>query len=104
MVIIVITYAFMQTMSTSSTYKALHTPWCLSILVGQVSLAKYLLILRVLFPLLQIMLCITATARTTLLLQWMRTRTMGNGHSVYHLTLVLLVGDDYEIGYVLNYM
>ena len=21
---------------------------------------------------------------------------MGNGHSVYHLTLVLLVGDDYE--------
>ena len=28
----------MQIMSTSSTYKALHTPWCLSILVGQVTL------------------------------------------------------------------
>ena len=67
----------MQILSTSSTYKALHTPWCLSILVGRVSLAKYLLILRVLFPLLKIMLCITATARTALLLQCMRTRTMG---------------------------
>ena len=40
---------FMQRMSTSSIDKALHTPWCLSILVGQVSLAEYLLILRVLF-------------------------------------------------------
>ena len=94
---------FMQIMSTSSTYKALHTPWCLSILVGQVSLAEYLLVLRVLFPLLQITLCITTTARTALLLQWMRTRTMGNVHSVYHLPLVLLVGDDYETGFVLNY-
>ena len=91
-------------MSTSSTYKALHTPCYLSILVGRVSLAEYLLVLRVLFPLLQIMLCITATARTALLLQWMRTRTMGNGHSVYHLSIVLLVGDDYETGFVLNYV
>ena len=41
---------FLQIMSASSTYKALHTPWCLSILVGRVSLAEYLLILRVLFP------------------------------------------------------
>ena len=41
---------FLQIMSTSSTYKALHTPWCLSILVGRVSLAEYLLALRVLFP------------------------------------------------------
>ena len=81
----------MQILPTSSTYKALHTPWCLSILVGRVSLAKYLLVLRVLFSLLQIMLCIMATSRTVLLLQWIRTRTMGNGHSVYHLTLVLLV-------------
>ena len=95
---------FMQILSTSSTYKALHSPWCLSILVGRVSLAEYLLVLRVLFPLFQIMLCITATARTALLLKWMRTRTMGNGHSVYHLTLVLLVGDDYETGFVLNYV
>ena len=69
-----------------------------------VSLAEYLLVLGVLFPLLQITLCITATARTALLLQWMRTRTMGNGNSVYYLTLVLLVGDDYETGYVLNYV
>ena len=91
-------------MSTSSTYKALHTPWCLSILVGRVSLVEYLLVLRVLFPLLQIMLCITATARTALLLQWMRTRIMGNGHSVYHLTVVFLVGDDYETGFVLKYV
>ena len=95
---------FLQIMSTSSTYKALHTPWCRSILVGRVSLAEYLLILRVLFPLLLVMLCITATARTALLLQWMRTRTMGNGHSMYHLTLVLLVGHDYETGFVLNYV
>ena len=95
---------FLQIMSTSSTYKALHTPWCLSLLVGWVSLAEYLLVLRFLFPLLQIMLCITATTSAALLLQWMRTRTMGNGHSVYHLTLVLLVGDDYETGFVLNYV
>ena len=95
---------FLQIMSTSSTYKALHTPWCLSILVGRVSLAEYLLVLRVLFPLLQITLCSMAAARTILLLPWMRTRTMGNVHSIYHLTLVLLVGDDYETGFVLNYV
>jgi len=95
---------FLQIMSTSSTYKALHTPWCLSILVGRVSLAEYLLVLRVLFPLLQITLCFMATARTVLLLLWMRTRTMGNGHSVFHLTFVLLVGDDYDTGFVLNYV
>ena len=95
---------FLQIMSTSSTYKALHTPWCLSIFVGRVSLAEYLLILRVLFPLLQITLCIMATARTVLLLLWMRTRTMGNGHFVFHLTFVLLVGDDYDTGFVLNYV
>ena len=41
---------FLQIMFTSSTYKALHTLWCLSILVGQVSLAEYLLVLRVSFP------------------------------------------------------
>ena len=91
---------FTQRMSTISTYKALHTPWCLSFLVEWVSLAEYLLVLRVLFLLLQIMLCITATARTALLLQWMRTRTMG----LVTLILVLLVGDDYEIGFVLNYV
>ena len=91
-------------MSTSSTYKALHTPWCLSILVGRVSLAEYLLVLRVLFPLLQITLCFMATARAVLLLLWMRTRTMGNGHSVFHLTFVLLVRDDYDTGFVLNYV
>ena len=95
---------FLQIMFTSSTYKALHTSWCLSILVGWVSLAEYLLVLRVLFPLLQITLCITATVRTALHQQWMRTRTMGNGHSIFHLTLVLLVGDDYDIGFVLNYV
>ena len=95
---------FLQIMSTISTYKALHSPWCLSILVGWVSLAEYLLVLRVLFLLLQITLCIMATVRTALLLHWMRTRTMGNGHSVYHLTLVLLVGDDFETGYILNYV
>ena len=82
---------FMQILSTSSTYKALHTPRCLSILVGRVSLAEYLLVLRVLFPLLQITLCFMATTRSVLLLPWMRTRTMGNGHSVFHLIFVLLV-------------
>ena len=55
---------FMQIMSTSSTYKALHTPWCHSILVGRVSLAEYLLVLRVLFPLLQMVQFIMAIART----------------------------------------
>ena len=91
-------------MSTSTTYKALHTPWCLSTLVGRVSLAEYLLVLRVLFPLLQITLCMMATARTALLLLWMRTRTMGNGHSVFLLIFMLLVGDDYDTGFVLNYV
>ena len=57
---------FLQIMSTSTTYKALHTPWCLSILVGWVSLAEYLLVLRVLFPLLQITLCFMATAKNYL--------------------------------------
>ena len=86
---------FMQIMSTSSTDKALHTPWCLSILVGRVSLAEYLLVLRVLFLLLQIMLCITATARTALLLQWMRNRTMGMVIR-YIIPPCAFVGDDYE--------
>ena len=95
---------FLQIMSISSTYKALHTPCCLSILVGRVSLAEYLLVLRVLFPLLQITLCFMATARTILLLLWMRTRTTGNGHSVFPLTFVLLVGNDYDTGFVLNYV
>ena len=45
---------FMQIMSTSSTYKALHTPWCLSILVGQVSLAEYIRVLRVYPTMLQV--------------------------------------------------
>ena len=27
---------------------------------------------------------------------------MGNGHFVYHLTLVLLVGDDYETGFCIK--
>ena len=95
---------FMQIMSTSSTYKALHTPWCLSILVGRVSLAEYLLVLRVLFPLLQIMLCIMATARTVLLLSWMRTRTMGNGQFYISSHLCAFGGDDYDTGFVLNYV
>ena len=91
---------FMQIMSTSSTDKALHTPWCLSILVGRVSLAKYLLVLSVLFPLLQIMLCTTATTSTTLLLQWMRNRTMGMVILYISSHPYAFVGDDYETGYV----
>ena len=27
----------------------------------------------------------------------------GHGHSVFHLTLMLVVGDDYETSFVLNY-
>ena len=44
----------MQIMSTGSTYKALHTPWCLSILVGRVSLAEYIRVLRVYPTMLQV--------------------------------------------------
>ena len=45
---------FMQIMSTSSTYKALHPPWCLSILVGWVSLAEYIRVLRIYPTILQV--------------------------------------------------
>ena len=62
----------MQTKSTSSTYKTLHTPWCLSILVGRVSLVEYLFVLRVLFPLLQMVPSIIAIAGTASILPWMR--------------------------------
>ena len=90
-------------MSTSSTYKALHTQ-CLSILVGRVSLAKYLLVLRVLFPLLQIKLCITATTRTALLLKWMRTRTMGLVTLYIISPLCFWLEMTMKLAFVLNYV
>ena len=50
----------------TSTYEALHNPWSHFIFgLRWVSLAEYLLILRVLFPLLHMVQFITAIARTT---------------------------------------
>ena len=46
---------FMQIMSTSSTYKALHTLWCHFIYgLGRVSLAEYIQVLRVYPTMLQV--------------------------------------------------
>jgi hypothetical protein len=46
-----ITYAFSQSKSSQSTYKALHTPWCQFISgLWWVSLAEYISVLRVSFP------------------------------------------------------
>jgi len=44
-------------------YSALHTPWCLLCLVRRVSLAEYILILRVYSHLLQMMFFMMASAR-----------------------------------------
>jgi len=46
------TSAFGKLLSKASytLYSALHTPWCLLCLVRRVSLAEYILVLKVFFP------------------------------------------------------
>jgi len=57
----------------TSTYKALHNPWSQFISgLWRVSLADYLLVLRVLFPLLQMAQCIMDIARIASIPSWMR--------------------------------
>ena len=57
----------------SSTYKALHNPWSHFIFgLWWVSLAEYLLVLRVLFPSLQMVQLIMAIARTAFVPSWTR--------------------------------
>ena len=62
----------------NSTDKALHTPWC-HIISGlrQVSLAEYILVLRVYSLLLQMAWCTMGTVRTAFILPWMRTKPWG---------------------------
>jgi hypothetical protein len=71
-------------MSRLPHYKALHDSlvsfyfW-----LCQVSLAEYLLVLRVLFShLLQMGRCTTAIVSTAFTLRWVMLRTMGNGRSL----------------------
>ena len=59
----------------SSTYKALHNPWSHFIFsLWWVSLAEYLLVLRVLFPLLQMAQFIMVIARVASIPSWMRSK------------------------------
>ena len=58
----------------SSTYKALHNPWSHFFGLWWVSLAEYLLILRVLFPLLQMVQFIMAIARIASVPPWTRSK------------------------------
>ena len=70
----------------NSTNKALHTPWC-HIIFGlwRVSLAEYILILRVYSLLLQMTWCIMAIVRTAFIQLWMRTKPWGMVLLSYHL-------------------
>ena len=67
-------------------------PWSLvSLIFGlwRVSLAEYLLVLSVYFPLLQIVRCIMATIRTTSVPPWTRSRALGKA-SLVNSSLILL--------------
>ena len=62
----------------NSTDKAFHTPWCHIICsLWWVSLAEYILVLRVYSLLLQMICCIMGTVRTAFILPWMRTKPWG---------------------------
>jgi hypothetical protein len=75
-------------------WKALHNPWCHVIFgLGWISLAEYILVLRVYSHLLQIMWCITATARTASIPLWMRSEIIGVV-LLCCLTYDAFVGDD----------
>ena len=72
----------------SSTYTALHNPWSHFIFgLWWVSLAEYLLVLRVLFPLLQLVQFIMTIARTA---------------SLINPSLMLLWKCDHELALYLN--
>jgi len=58
-------------------YLALHDPWCLLCLVRQVSLAEYILVLRVYSHLLQMMSFMMASARPISIPVGMRTKQLG---------------------------
>jgi hypothetical protein len=76
---------FYKTCQASPLYKSLAYS-LVSFISGfwWVSLAKYLLVLRALFPLLlQMVKCTMGIASTVCTQWWVTTRTNGNGHSVY---------------------
>jgi len=58
-------------------YSALHDPWCLLCLVRRVSLAEYILILRVYSHLLQMISSMMVSARPAFIPLGMRTKPLG---------------------------
>jgi hypothetical protein len=75
---------FCKTSQASPLYKSLACS-LVSFISGlwRVSLAEYLLVLRALFPLLQMVRCTMGIASTVSTRRWTITRTKSNGHSVY---------------------
>jgi len=71
--------SFWQMLSQASytLYSALHDPWCLLCLVRWVSLAEYILVLRVYSHLLQMMCFMMASARPVSIPLGMRTKPLG---------------------------
>jgi len=69
---------FWQTLSQAgyTLYSALHDPWCLFCLTRRVSLAKYILVLRVYPLLLQMMSFMMASARPVSIPLGMRTKPL----------------------------
>ena len=64
---------YVKCCQATSTFKALHNPWSRLIFgLWWVSLAEYLLVLKVLFPLLQMVQFIMTIARTASVLPWMK--------------------------------
>ena len=86
----------------TSTYKALRNPWN-HIIFGllRVSLAEYLLVLRVLFPLLWMVQFIMAIARTAFVPPWTRSRALGKA-SLVSPSLMFLWDCDHELAHYFN--
>ena len=63
--------------ASSTLYSALHDPWCLLGVVRRVSLAEYILVLRVYSRLLRIVSYMTVSARPVFTLRGMRTKLLG---------------------------
>ena len=73
---VIIHYKLLGKLSESSQlhlYSALHGPWCLLCLVRQVSLAEYILVLRIYSHLLQMMSFMMASTRPVSIPLGMRT-------------------------------
>jgi hypothetical protein len=82
----------------SSTYKALHDPWCHFIFgLRRVSLAKYILVLRVYSLLLQMIWCTMGTIRIVFTLLWTKIRPWGMV-SLSYLTYDAFVENDHGTG------